>query len=196
MDALDDDNRNSRRSELVPSAFVREAKRNPAAFDAIYQQYLDPVYRYCLRRTGNRERAEDATASVFLKAMAGLHTYKEDKASFRSWLFAIAHHVLVDMERSEGAKQTEQLSFDPTDHASDLEAHVLDAEADREVVRVLQVLPVDQRRVLEFRLAGLTTSEIAAALSISEGAVRASQYRAAKRLRVVLADDPTNWGPT
>jgi DNA-directed RNA polymerase specialized sigma24 family protein len=49
----------------------------------------------------------------------------------------------------------------------------------------------EQRRVLELRLAGLTTAEVAHALDRSPGAIRATQFRAAARLRVLLGIAPT-----
>jgi DNA-directed RNA polymerase specialized sigma24 family protein len=50
----------------------------------------------------------------------------------------------------------------------------------------------EQRRVLELRLAGLTTAEIACALGRSPGAVRAIQFRAAIKLRERLGGAPWN----
>ena len=78
---------------------VALAKRDRAAFGPLYDRYADLVYRYCLRRLGNRETAEDATGQTFVKVLAALPTYRDDGPSFRSWLFAIAHNVLVDVER-------------------------------------------------------------------------------------------------
>jgi hypothetical protein len=42
------------------------------------------------------EAAEDATSLVFAKALAGLPSYRADGATFRSWLFTIAHNVVID----------------------------------------------------------------------------------------------------
>ena len=50
----------------------------------------------------------------------------------------------------------------------------------------------DQRRVLELRLAGLTTAEIGAALGRNPGAIRAVQHRAVKRLRHLLKGDESS----
>src|SRR5687768_11853835 len=74
---------------------VALAKRDPRAFAPLYDRYFDPVYRYCYRRLGDGETAADATAQVFAKALAALPRYREDAPSFRSWLFAIAHNVIV-----------------------------------------------------------------------------------------------------
>jgi RNA polymerase sigma-70 factor, ECF subfamily len=59
---------------------------------------------------------------------------------------------------------------------------------------LLAAVPPDQRRVLELRLAGLKTAEIARTLGSSPGAVRASQFRAMTRLRLVLGLAPHRTG--
>ena len=70
------------------------AQRDPYAFALLYTRYLDPIHRYCYRRLGSREAAEDATSLVFAKALSALPRYHD--TSFRSWLFTIAHHVVID----------------------------------------------------------------------------------------------------
>jgi DNA-directed RNA polymerase specialized sigma24 family protein len=61
------------------------------------------------------------------------------------------------------------------------------AEDERRTLRALLApLPVDQRRVLELRLAGLTGAEIAVVLARSVAAVKMLQLRAMTRLRAEL----------
>lgn len=79
------------------SVLVAAAQADRQAFAPLYDRYLDPVYRYCLRRLGSREAAEDATGQVFAKALAALPGYRD--RSFRGWLFTIAHNVVGDAFR-------------------------------------------------------------------------------------------------
>jgi len=178
----------------IDAALVAASRQDRTAFAPLYQRYVDPVYRYCLRRLGSTEAAEDATAQVFAKALAALPGYRENGPSFRSWLFAIAHNVLVDAERARRPQHyldEEDLITDPEPGP---EAAAIAAEGRRETQMLLASVPPDQRRVLELRLAGLTTAEIAAALGSSPGAVRASQYRAVKRLRLAMGLAPHGTG--
>src|SRR5215210_9538086 len=57
-------------------AIIALAKRDPAAFAPLYQEYLSPIYRYCYRRLGSREAAEDATGLVFERALRALPTFR------------------------------------------------------------------------------------------------------------------------
>lgn len=176
-------------AELVAAALL-----DRAAFAPLYQQYVDPVFRYCLRRLGSRESAEDATSQVFTKVLAGLPGYRAERSSFRSWLFAVSHNVLVDFERARRPQQEldgADLIADPDPGPEDA---ALATESRREVQLLLASVPPDQRRVLELRLAGLTTAEIAQALGMTPNAVRVSQFRAMTRLRLVMGLAPHRTG--
>ncbi len=81
------------------ATLVAQARRDPQAFAALYDRYFDAVYRYCYRRLGSREAAEDATSQVFLQALTALPRYREGGA-FRSWLFTIAHNVVINRARA------------------------------------------------------------------------------------------------
>lgn len=166
------------------AALVLRARQDPAAFAALYERYVQLVYRYCLRRLGDPETAEDATAQTFTKALAAVPTYRAEGVSFRSWLFAIAHNVLVDLHRRH--RLHEVLSPAVNDPAPGPEELALAADRRRQLHEVLALVPDDQRRILELRVAGLTTEEIAHVLGSSPGAVRTRQCRAVKRLRLAL----------
>ena len=162
-------------------AVVARARHDPREFAPLYARYLDPVYRYCYRRLGSREAAEDATGAVFAKALAALPAYRD--GSFRAWLFAIAHNVVADAHRRRRPEGPLAAAGDPVDRAPTPEELALAAEERRSVRDLLATLPPDQRRVLELRLAGLTGAEIAAALGRSVAAVKMLQLRAMTRLR-------------
>src|SRR5688572_21893459 len=77
---------------------VARAKHDREAFAPLYLTYFDRVYAYSYRRLGNPDEAADATSSIFSRALAALPSCRDD--GFRSWLFAIAHNVLIDLYRS------------------------------------------------------------------------------------------------
>ena len=170
------------REELDDAAVVARARSDPRAFAPLYARYLDPVYRYCYRRLGSREAADDATGAVFAKALAALPAYRD--GSFRAWLFAIAHNVVADVHRRRRPEGPLAAAGDPADGAPTPEEAALAADERRTVRALLATLPADQRRVLELRLAGLTGAEIAAVLDRSPGAVKMLQLRAMTRLRL------------
>lgn len=174
-------------------ALVARAKRDRRDFALLYDRYVDPIYRYCYRRLGTPEAAEDATSLVFTKALAALPRYREDGPSFRSWLFAIAHNTIADDLRSRihRADQPLAAATEIVDSAPTPEDLALVAEASRTVRALLTRLTADQARILELRLAGLSGPEVAHALGRSPGSVKVAQFRAFARLRELLAEPGT-----
>jgi len=176
------------RSALPPhaedAAAVARAKLDPREFAPLYARYFDPIFRYCYSRVGTPEAAADAASQVFAQALAALPSCRG--TAFRSWLFAIAHNVLVDRYRGRSDDRPLEDAALVEDAASSPEDLALAAEQHRAVLLLLDRLPPDQRRVVELRLAGLTTVEIAAALGRSRGAIDTAQCRAVARLRALL----------
>lgn len=180
----------ARVTEVTDRELVEQALAEPAAFLAIFQRYRDPVHRYCHRRLGNREAAGDATQTIFMRAFANLKSCK-DRAGFRSWLFTIAHNVVVDAWRSskpvqslDWAEHVEDRTASPEDQAIAMAGHLY-------ITSLLSKLPDLQREVVELRLQGFTDKEIAGILDKSHVAIRAAQHRALIQLRSLAGIDPT-----
>ncbi len=177
---------NTTAGESAPddAALVESARTDPAAFGALYERYLAPVYHYCYLRLGSRSEAEDATAKVFLKALAGLRAFRG--GMFAAWLFRIARHVLIDLERARRPALALEALGEVASCALAPEADVL-ISAEREALRAaLAALPPEQRTVLELDLAGWRGDEIAASLGKSSAAVKMLRLRGTRRLRDLL----------
>jgi RNA polymerase sigma-70 factor (ECF subfamily) len=167
---------------------VALAQRDPTAFAPLYQRYLEPVYRYCYRRLGSREAAEDATSLVFERTLRALPTFRG--GSFRAWLFAIAHNAVTDTYRRRDAEPLLE-SLEIADPAPPPEQIALLADEQRLLSTALALLPRDQRQVIELRLSGVPSVEVAEILGRSPEAVRALQHRATRRLQTLLGTSTT-----
>lgn len=166
------------------AAIVLAARSDLAAFEPLYRRYADRVYRYCIRRLGDPERAADATSAIFIKAMQSIEHCQPE--SFRPWLFSIAHNATIDAVRVTRVHDRIDEDLDVADPRVDPEVAALAAETRLEVIALLAHLTADQRQVVELRLAGLDGYEIAQALGRSRAAVDTAQSRAVARLRRVL----------
>jgi RNA polymerase sigma-70 factor (ECF subfamily) len=166
------------------AAIVARALVDPRQFAPLYMAYIDPVHRYCYRRLGTREQAEDATSLVFERALRALPTWRG--GSFRAWLFAIAYHVVMDDYR----QRRPNLPYDPEDETEDPapgpEEIAIVADEQRLLLALLPQLSPDQRSVMELRLSGLQAVEVAQILGRTPESVRTLQRRAVDRLQVML----------
>lgn len=172
-------------ASLDDAELVARARRDPTAFAAIYDRHFAGVYGYGLRLLGSPEAAEDSAQQVFAQAIAALPRYRET-GRFRSWLYAIAHHVISEQR---AARQHDPLDAEPDhpDPGHSPEEEVLRALERGELYDAITRLPADQRRVIELRMAGQKGREIAAELGRSHDAVRMLQLRALDRLAADLA---------
>ncbi len=177
-------NRDMTGSETAEQQQIEAARHDPNAFAPLYATYFDPIYRYCYLRLHHRELAADAASQTFLKALAGIGGFRS--GSFKSWLYAIARNVTVDMIRASKPRIDLAHAELVHDHAPTPEEHALRADEHERLWRALQHLTDEQREVLELRLAGLTGQEIANATRRSLSATKSIQFRALSRLRTVL----------
>jgi RNA polymerase sigma-70 factor (ECF subfamily) len=166
---------------------VAQAKRDRDAFAPLYITYFDRVYAYCYRRLGDPDDAADATSSIFARALESLSSCRE--ASFRPWLFAIAHNILTDLFRGRRINQPLDDRLQLPDNSPSPEDGAIASETSRSVALLLSQLSADQRQVLDLRLAGLTSKEIGEIVGKHPNAVDQAQFRAIQRLRT-LAGTP------
>jgi RNA polymerase sigma-70 factor (ECF subfamily) len=166
------------------AVLVVRAQLDRQAFAALYRRYFEAIYRYCYVKLGDAERAEDATHQVFVRALEAFGRY-EETGRFRSWLYAIAHNVVVG-ELTARRPTPLAAAGELVDPAASPEAMAIDSAERRALRDALARLPDDQRRAIELRIAGLTGREIAAELGRSHEAVKMLQQRALVRLRTEL----------
>ena len=124
-------------------SLAQRAKSDPAAFAPLYRRYARPIYGYCARRLDSRELAEDATSQVFLRALGAIGGYRGD--AFRSWLFTIAHHVVVDHYRRLKPADPLDDAFEIASGEASPEEVALHREDARNVRRLLAKLTPEQR---------------------------------------------------
>jgi RNA polymerase sigma-70 factor (ECF subfamily) len=171
----------------LPAVLAAQADR--AAFEVLYRRYLDRVYGYAFYQLGDHHDAEDATERTFLAALRALPGFREEGASFRAWLFRIAHNTIANARRSRSRRPVEPLnsSFDPPAPNADPAGLVARADELRGVLGAVAELPDDRRQVILLRFVdGLTSREIGQVMDRSEGAARVLLHRALRDLAARL----------
>jgi RNA polymerase sigma-70 factor (ECF subfamily) len=160
---------------------VEAAQRDLSRFAELYERHFDRVYAYVVHRLRDRDAAEDVTADVFHKALAGLHRYEWRGAPFGAWLLRIAANAVVDRSK-RAAREIVDSDRLPEAVAADPDAALVDRWA--LVFRLVGELPADQRTVIiERYVEERSIREVAARLKKSEGAIKQLQLRALQTLR-------------
>ena len=155
------------------------------ALERIYGQLGGAVHGYL--RSQGVDDPEGATNDVFLRVFGALDRFSGTPAGFRSWVFTIAHHLVVDQRRFASrrprAVAVEQLP-EPAASGHDPEAIALGRLGLERLRALLDLLTAEQRDVLLLRfVADLSLEEVAAAQGRSVGSVKAMQHRALESVR-------------
>lgn len=162
----------------------------PWAYQRLFEWLGRPVAGY-LRGQGAHD-AEGLANDVFLKVFTNLADFTGDEQRFRSWVFAIAHNLLID-ERRRLHRRPVVVDDDIVDHPapSSTEAEAFARLGAERVRSLLDELSPDQRDVLLLRVvADLTVEQAAEALGKAPGAVKQLQRRGLASLRRRLDAGP------
>ena len=129
----------------------------------------------------------DALANETLyRALSRAAEFEGDPLKFRSWVFTIAHNLVID-DRRRRSRRPETAPLDRARSRPD-GTFVAESALDRvEVTRMISWihdLPTDQRAVLLLRLVSdLPIAEVALVVGKSQGAVKALHRRGLNALR-------------
>ena len=164
------------------------------AFEELVRLYEKRVYAVALRSSGSPEDAADITQEVFLRAWRSIESFRGD-SGFSTWLFRITMNLCVDFARHKHAQpQTQSLGIGEEDSERPIpdtaptpEEHLDNRELGRELAAALDEVSEEHRRIVLLRdVSGLSYTEIAEVLEISEGTVKSRLSRARIALRTVL----------
>ena len=153
------------------------------AFQRLFDWLGRPVAAY-LRGAGV-EDPDGSANEVFLRVFGALDRFDGTEGRFRSWVFSIAHNLVIDERRRRSRRPpTAPLESAPEPSVGGAEDAMLVALGDERVRAILAGLAPDQRDVVLLRIiADLSIEDTAAALGKSPGAVKALQHRAIATLR-------------
>jgi RNA polymerase sigma-70 factor (ECF subfamily) len=174
--------------ELVAAAQQGDA----AAFGELYDRYLDVVFRYVLFRVGDRPLAEDVTSETFLRAFRRITSISYQGRDVGAWFITIARNLVLDHVKSSRFRlevATPEPDEGPLSEPGP-ESQVLTRLTHTELLACVQQLGADQRECVVLRfLQGFSVSETAAAMGRNEGAIKALQHRAVRRLAQLLPQE-------
>ena len=171
-------------------ALVARAQQGDAeAFGALYDRYVDVVYRYVYYRVGNASLAEDMVSETFLRALRRIGSFTWQGRDFGAWLVTIARNLIADHFKSSRYKlEVQTADMLDADRATDgPEDEVLDALTNVTLLEAVKMLGAEQQECIVLRfLQGFSVTETTQAMGKNEGAIKALQYRAVQSLKRLL----------
>ena len=166
---------------------VRQFQRgDDEAFSSLYLRYFDRVYAYMKVVLEDAHGAEDATQQVFIKLYEALPRYQERGQPFRAFLFVVArNHAVTELRRRRRLDPIDPVELDRYREPLGSPAPTgLPWVSDRELLSLVERLPLAQRQVLVLRfMMDLSHAQIGQILERTPEDVRALLYRALSFMR-------------
>ena len=175
----------ARRQAQDLGTLVSEAQRGSvSAFERLYRALAAQVVSYL--RWHRVSDPDGLTNDVFAQVHRKLSSFEGDEQGFRSWVFTIAHHRMIDDRRRSQRQPFVAGEVEVEDHRAlgDVEDDAFAVLGSDRVRELLAVLSPDQRAVVLLRVvADLSVEDVAKILGKREGAIKALQHRAMGALR-------------
>jgi len=152
-----------------------------------YRAHGGELYGLAMRSLGDAGLAEEAVQETFTRAWRAGDRFDERVASLRTWLFAIARNVVIDLQRRRAVRpRVEHAEHEVDDAAVDpFEAALLAWQVEEGLRRIGDA----HRQVLfETHYRARPYAEVAAELGIPEGTVKSRVYYALRALRNALEE--------
>ncbi len=166
-----------------------------AAFEQLYDRHAVVLWRFVLRSVQEPGLAEELAQDVWIVVLEKAASF-EARSSFRTWLFSIAHHRIVDhwrrhrphvslsAEDEEGLNWAERLmaesGFGPVQQLQS-------REQGQALLDALAALPMEQRETFVLQAeGGLSIAEIAEITRVPHETAKSRLRYARSQLRKTL----------
>jgi len=159
------------------------------AFGQLYDRYVDLVYRFIYFRVNDRTLAEDFTSETFLRALRRITTVSYQGRDIGAWFVTIARNIVLDHLKSARHRLETSVADAPEgdDRAPSPETAVIDALTAQRLLAAVHSLGEEQRDCITLRFVdGFSVAETAAVMGKTDGAVKALQHRAIRKLAELL----------
>ncbi len=179
----------------------RLLKGDEKAFVEIVQRYHESLVRVARYYVSTEASAEDCAQDTWIAVLRGVERF-EGRSSFKTWLF----RILVNRARTTGVKEHRVVPIDPTlpdrtvsasrfnqggmwlepptPFTETIESGMVNEPIVRLVHESIARLPESARAVVTLRdVEGLSTTEVAEMLGLSEANVRVILHRGRARIR-------------
>lgn len=181
--------------------FVELARKGDAgAFAVLVERYQRLLTTLALGILGNEGKAEDIVQEAFISAWKSLPGFRGD-SKFRNWLCRIALNKARSLLRWGRLRRWISLSEPTGERGETLQDRLQDSspevnpehsslrkEQSQAVRSAVAEMPLQQRTAVLLRSGGLEVSEVAEAMRVAEGTVKAHLHQARLRLGKLLEE--------
>jgi RNA polymerase sigma-70 factor (ECF subfamily) len=172
------------------SAWIEAAQKGDRpAFASLVERYWDRLYRWLYHLCHHQHTAEDLVQETFLKAFAGLSTFRSG-TNFQAWLFRIGYNNFINQRRRAGSRIRQPFPDQMPEPVAGPPEQAMARETLQLLARAVGRLPNEYRAAFLLRVEeSLSFREIAEVLDTTEETARWRVFKARQKLLNVLAPE-------
>jgi RNA polymerase sigma factor (sigma-70 family) len=141
---------------LLVSAYI---SGDESALGELITRHKDRIYRFIYSKVYDRDVTEDVFQDTFVKVIQTLKkgAYNEE-GKFLPWVMRIAHNLVIDYFRKNNRMPKFESNDDfnifsvLSDGAMNVESSIIKDQVDKDLSRLIEELPADQKEVLIMRI--------------------------------------------
>lgn len=169
-------------------------KGDEAALATLIKKHQSKIYGFIYSKIGDRDIAEDIFQDTFIKVIRTLKSdsYNEE-GKFLPWVMRISHNLVVDYFRSNKKmpvkRDTDEFSIFSvmSDNSPNIENQLIDFQIEKDLQKVINELPEDQKEVLIMRIyQDLSFKEISEQTGVSINTALGRMRYALMNLRKII----------
>lgn len=164
----------------------RFRKGDESAFKEIYDRYANKIYAFSFSFLKDRNQSEEIVQETFISLWESRNNFDETKF-LEPYLFTISKRLVLDYLRKQTSniKMQSQLIAKISDIHNETENNIIYTDLLNYVDVAVKNLPKQQQAVFKLsRYEGLSFSEIATQLNLSENTVKNHLVVALKKLKI------------
>jgi RNA polymerase sigma-70 factor, ECF subfamily len=172
---------------------LRRCQRgDESALAGLIEQFGGRVFRLALRMLGDRGRAEEATADVFVKLWTTARQWRGD-ADAGTWTYRVAYHTILDHRRRKQRPLTQPPVGLPDPKPGPLERSIrseAEEQASRRVHEAMSELSEPDRALVHlYYFEQLKLVEIGVIVGATRDVLKMRLARARQKLRELIGDE-------
>ncbi len=167
---------------------VRIEETRQRGFVLLLEKYKEQTYWLVRRIVVDHDDANDVTQNTFVKVWQNLEKFREDSKIY-TWIYRIATNEAISFLKSKRSNLFVSVDEMREDFGDRLEADVYFQGSDiqRKLQKAVATLPARQKLVFIMRyFEAMSYQEIADAVGVSIGTLKASYHIAVKKIEEIL----------
>ena len=183
-------------SDTTPDALLVKnyVAGDEKSLSTLINRHQSKIYGFIYSKISDRDTTDDIFQDTFIKVIKTLksNSYNEE-GKFLPWVMRIAHNLVIDHFRRNKKmpmyRETEEFSIFSimSDNSMTIENQMISEQVEKDLKRLIEELPVDQKEVLVMRMyQDLSFKEISELTGVSINTALGRMRYALMNLRKVI----------